>query len=340
MKKYVEPRRLTKFISKTSCTLLASLFFSTVFTGCSLTNSLDRLRETNQTPQSGSHSSEEEEIEYAFSSPTILSYEPQFKFEYYNLLSEHQKKLYNAVSNFSWELTYLYSYEYDKSDDFKINEKTKLFYAFDHPESELLNLELGCDFSYGLNRWYIQQHFYSKDNYTVAKSQEQYNFILNEIDAVISNLVDEVNRESNIVGKYHLIYDWIIQNVDYDFVDMKYQGTLSPDSHNIYGAIVKKQAVCDGISDAFKYICNKCNLECLTIRGYVNNTISPECYHQWNIIPINNRWFLVDCTLDLKSLDKYEKIKSDNLSTYHFMCEDLCEYGRIQKYEEVYTFIK
>ena len=77
------------------------------------------------------------------------------------------------------------------------------------------------------------------------------------------------------------------------------------------GAIVNKEAVCDGIADAYKYICNCCNLECVIVDGYIGD-LSENKYHAWNLVKVNDEWYMVDATWNL----------GDDSSSY-FMVKDL-----------------
>lgn len=241
--------------------------------------------------------------EYAYSSVDDLTYTSPLKYEYRNFLSEQGKMYYDAFSNYSWKLTYLYYFENYIDCDRISTYRAKDFYNLDHPESELIEYQIDAR-SYDTP--FCEIAIWGQQENDLAQKQE-YETKLREIDAEIADLVNEVNNEDDLVTKYRLIYDYLTTTVEYNFDEYdprkEENGTYCEDNHTIYGALVKKKAVCDGISDAFKYICNKCNLECVTMRGDLDSTIDSDISHQWNIIPINGNWFLVDCTFDLKTSD-------------------------------------
>lgn len=241
--------------------------------------------------------------EYAYSSFDDLTYTSPLKYEYRNFLSEQGKMYYDAFSNYSWKLTYLYYFERFIECDRVATYKAQDFYNLDHPESELIEYQIDAR-SYETP--FCEIAIWGQQENDTAQKQE-YESKLREIDTAIADLVNDVNNEEDMVTKYRLIYDYLTTTVEYDFDEYdprkEENGTYCEDNHTIYGALVKKKAVCDGISDAFKYICNKCNLECVTMRGDLDSTIDSDNSHQWNIIPINGNWFLVDCTFDLKTSD-------------------------------------
>lgn len=138
----------------------------------------------------------------------------------------------------------------------------------------------------------------------MAQKQE-YEAKLQEIDTEIADLVNEVNNEDDLVTKYRLIYDYLTTTVEYDHDE--WDSRKKNMAHIVKTIILfmehslrKKQFAMES-PDAFKYICNKCNLECVIMRGDLDSTIDSSYSHQWNIIPINGNWFLIDCTFDLKT---------------------------------------
>lgn len=255
--------------------------------------------------------------EYEYSSFDDVTYTSNLKYEYVNFLSDQGMMFYDAFSKYSWELTYLYSFDDLNSYDTYAADEAKRFYNFDHPESELINWSL-----YSVGSW-ISENDYNEDVAICGKhiddsvQKEEYELKLNEIDQTIEELVNKVNIEKSLVAKYRLIYDYLTTTIEYDYEESDSikagNGKICEDNYNIYGAIVKKKAVCDGISDAFKYICNKCNLECVVVKGNVDSTKDKDYGHQWNIVPINGNWFLIDCTFGLKTSDVAES---------YFVCDE------------------
>jgi len=72
--------------------------------------------------------------------------------------------------------------------------------------------------------------------------------------------------------------------------------------NSIEGAILEKQAVCEGYALAFKYYMNRLNIPCNAMGGSSKNQA-----HAWNQVQINGKWYLLDITWD----DPAGKLPSD-----------------------------
>lgn len=175
----------------------------------------------------------------------------------------------------------------------------------------------------------------------IPSNMDEYNQKIDQIDSIISELVDSVEKEPSIINKYRLIHDWIVENVEYDFrysnaitseaelTDEEREYVRKGNADNIYGAIVEKKAVCSGISEAFKYICNKCGLDVIVVSGSVPS--STYGGHAWNVVPIYETYYIVDCTWDLEYKDG---IKTGSKYKY-FLVNDLYFEGREYFQEEI-----
>ena len=53
------------------------------------------------------------------------------------------------------------------------------------------------------------------------------------------------------------------------------------------GPILKKEAVCDGYSKAYDFLCKKAGLETIYVTSF-------EQMHAWNMICIDNAWYHID----------------------------------------------
>lgn len=265
-------------------------------------------------------------IKYVYKSFSDTNYNYSLGFEYWDLLSAQGKMYYDAIANFSFEVIRSYEtnnlYHFDNADDYDPEDldEAMIFYGLDHPENELVDAEM-LQHIYGSNK----EIFMDIVGISSLMDEAEYQKFINEIDFEIADLVEQVNQTEDKIEKYRLIHDWITLNVEYDnkYYDDVISGksiSYETNSGNIYGAIVEKKAVCDGIADAFKYICNKCNLECVNVPGDIDDTINEEYGHQWNIVLIDNNWYLVDCTFDLDGYSEY------------FLNENLEINGRVPKY--------
>lgn len=96
------------------------------------------------------------------------------------------------------------------------------------------------------------------------------------------------------------IHDFLCKNVKYDD-RCKEMSNENIAAHTIMGVFLEKRAVCDGISKAFKYLCNAVGIKCIVVRGETNGGSKEN--HAWNIVKLANQAYQVDVTLDLNRYD-------------------------------------
>lgn len=133
---------------------------------------------------------------------------------------------------------------------------------------------------------------------------------------------------------YRKVHNYLIRNVEYD-----YEALENPDmymeSFTICGVFKYKKAVCEGISKAFKLLCNRIGVKEVYI---VEGTSSQEGFgdsipHVWNIVKSNNKYSHIDVTWDLglSQICRYNRydyfmipddwIRLDHIYISKFNCE-------------------
>lgn len=119
---------------------------------------------------------------------------------------------------------------------------------------------------------------------------KKYNLQINE---KVNLIVSKIGKK-NIYEKILFLHDYLCKNICYEENDS--------DCHTIIGSIIKGKAVCDGISKAFKFFCDKLNLQCQIETGKArNNSFVKMENHSWNKLFLNGCWFNIDITFDLTS---------------------------------------
>lgn len=99
-------------------------------------------------------------------------------------------------------------------------------------------------------------------------------------------------QEKNDYEKILWAHDWIVQNIEYDTTYAK------GNNGNIYGAILEKDAVCEGYAKTFKYIMDKLNVPCVLVCGIGTNKDGNKEKHAWNYVYLNKNWYAIDTTWD------------------------------------------
>ena len=129
-----------------------------------------------------------------------------------------------------------------------------------------------------------------------------------------SMLIKYVGRSMSDLEKVAVIYDWLVNEVDYDY-KAAYESTdinvyayylegvfnfVSVDSNVGWNA----RAVCDGKSKAFALLCGMEGIKAIRVIGKAGNDPNPNNWggHAWNKVLVDvdgdgvREWFALDCT--------------------------------------------
>lgn len=125
-------------------------------------------------------------------------------------------------------------------------------------------------------------------------------------------LIDYISADMTDVEKVAAIYDWIVNEVDYDYAVASLgtgSGTSGYNAFYLEGVFDDKRAVCDGKSKAFALLCGMENIKAIRVSGYARENIAsvPDSEkakygHAWNkvLVDANNdgvrEWYVVDTT--------------------------------------------
>jgi len=91
------------------------------------------------------------------------------------------------------------------------------------------------------------------------------------------------------------IYDWVVNNVDYDWTHQDRRETTPRESFTPYGGLVNRTAVCLGYATTFQLLMDLAGVECITVPGAAFESRED---HGWNMVRLNGQWYCVDVTWD------------------------------------------
>lgn len=144
--------------------------------------------------------------------------------------------------------------------------------------------------------------------------------LVSRVNTVISNIpqgLSEYKRE-----KY--VHDWLIDNCQYDSDAIYLKKKWA--SFNVYGAIVGREAVCEGYSKAMQLLLNNVGIYCRLISGDAKNIP-----HEWNLAYIDKKWYHVDVTWNDSSqarLYNYFNVNDDIIKLDHKIYPDFDEFSK------------
>ncbi len=159
----------------------------------------------------------------------------------------------------------------------------------------------------------------SNDLYRAVSCGQKPIFADDEGGIALKKLYDEarevlttyVSDDMSDYEKVAVIYDWIVNVVDYDYSAAQLQGgnTSKYNAFYLEGAFNDHRAVCDGKSKAFALLCGMEGIKAIRITGYANQNLKNltpdeqrDCGHAWNKVLIDanddgvKEWYVVDTT--------------------------------------------
>lgn len=120
---------------------------------------------------------------------------------------------------------------------------------------------------------------YDKDIYSAAEKV---------LDKLLKGGMGALEKET-------AIYEWIVNEVDYDWTHQDVMAETPRESYTPYGGLVDQRAVCLGYAATFQLLCDLAGVECITVVGA---TFSGSGDHAWNMVRLDGNWYCVDVTWD------------------------------------------
>jgi len=236
---------------------------------------------------------EEDDIVYISGGQTLTSFT-----NFYDQLTTPEKKIYQAVlsatkeSTPKFEVTVTYDDTKNKLNktDFGSQLGTNSANAFsvlinDHPELWWIGT-----YSYS---YYYYKNFMHKITYNLKLKNTSYNYFSTEN---IMNLNRKLDMEKIDIMKkitdLNLTTHYAILRYIHDYLIVKNTYLLDNSRthiRNIYGSMIENRCVCEGYAEAFQYLAQQFNIECIIARS---------SSHEWNLVKMDNNWYIVDITWD------------------------------------------
>lgn len=234
---------------------------------------------------------------------------PKYFRYYYNQLDYTARVIYSALErNINNLKSENFNIDFSKTFNNLLNQKNgqkslnKSFqsaidaFTYDHPELfylDVTKMSLIIESTTFATKTTYNTYIAPKDNNYLKynfSSNDQLETAISQVESLKNTIVNNVNGSD--YNKALIVHDTLVDL-------MKYDETYSrSNTHNIYGALVEKQAVCEGYAKAFKYILDSLDIPCILVSGTGNNSSGQTEAHMWNYVLLNNNWYAVDVTWD------------------------------------------
>jgi transglutaminase/protease-like cytokinesis protein 3 len=200
---------------------------------------------------------------------------------YYALLADDEKVLYTSLYKAAAQREASVKFA-GELDDTKIKRVIKSL-AFDHPELAWLINGFVSDTT-AKDGQVGETEVFFKYNDLVGSADQ----VTQELEAAAAKILTEAKKYSTIEERERYVHDILNRSVTY------MHGIYD---QNAYGALVGQQAVCVGISSAFKYLLDRLDIPNYIVFGKMDINGTPE-NHAWNLVVIDGRCYNVDVTSD------------------------------------------
>lgn len=230
---------------------------------------------------------------------------------YFNQLDIDAKKMYEKLKNESayfieGQHTFDFAYTFDETlqkqgGEEKLKQSFQLAInalTFDYPELYFLDIEK-LVLIIEMNRYKNGTKLYK----VKISNKEGQTFFLKGIngkkDAIdgiqkIEAKVQEIIKRTNGMKqeeKIRYVHDYIVDNIEYDV------NKRGKHIYNVYGALVKNSAVCEGYAKSFQLIMDKMGIPTIIVAGQGKSNGHIE-RHAWNMVKLDGKWYGIDTTWD------------------------------------------
>jgi len=171
--------------------------------------------------------------------------------------------------------------------------------------------------------------FWLDDTYTFAKgitntsvalrytkTKEIVDIELAQLDKATTDLLSDISPDLSDYDKALLAHDKLVNSITYN-LDAENQ-------RSVYGAIVQKDATCEGYAKAYQFMLAKLGIESIVVYGMAEEP------HAWNIVNLDGDYYFVDVTFDDRDLvdggeylsREYLFVTSEEMAKTHTLATD------------------
>ena len=154
---------------------------------------------------------------------------------------------------------------------------------------------------------------YSISYYTTAALETK-------VDAAVATILKQLNLgNATDYQKVKGVYDWLCQNVTYDYDNLA--DTTYLRKHSTYAALIDRTAVCQGYATAMYRLLLELDVDVRCVGGWGYDDQGQMGAHGWNIVKLGQEYYNLDATWDATYKQQGHSyqyfLKNDADFTYH-----------------------
>lgn len=119
------------------------------------------------------------------------------------------------------------------------------------------------------------------------------------------------------------VYNWAVNNVDYDWTHQDRMEETPRESFTPYGGLVNHTAVCLGYATTFQLLMDMAGVECITVAGAA---FSSQEDHGWNMVRLNGEWYCVDVTWDANTREQGGRGRQEDWSFFNVTSDYMADF--------------
>lgn len=158
-------------------------------------------------------------------------------------------------------------------------------------------------------------------------SKDEIQYLRDAVDDSIEKIVEKCAGKSTVEAE-KIIHDYIVEISEYKDLEAPY-------SHEMPGVFLYGIGVCEGISKAFKYLCDKIGIQSGIVIG---NVKGEGTAHAWNQICIEGDWHNIDVTFNMNLSKSAGDLRYDYFNVSDTVLSDRCSIFRVHSCNHNYGF--
>ena len=159
-------------------------------------------------------------------------------------------------------------------------------------------------------------------------SKDEIQYLRDAVDNSIEKIVEKCAGK-RIIEAEKIIHDYIVEISEYKDLEAPY-------SHEMPGVFLYGIGVCEGVSKAFKYLCDKLGIQSGIVIGNVKGEDTTA--HAWNQICIEGAWYNIDVTFDMNLSKSAGDLRYDYFNVSDTVLLDRCSIFRVHSCKHNYGF--